>query len=155
MPDPNESPQNPPADGPRPRGGRYRYEAGKPVDPDAGVHPEMAECQPTAGAAGIPGSPDELIAMQHSRPSRPEKPDFELSAKVKQVLELIDRLETDAHEDQQIALALISQLEKMHVEVVEDLQDDATAKHGQIVSWAIDADRLLRCRMLLESIDLD
>jgi len=93
--------------------------------------------------------------MQNSRASRPEKPDFELSAKVKQVLELIDSLETDAHEDQQIALALISQLEKMHVEVVEDLQEDDTAKHGQIVSWAIDADRLLRCRMLLESIDLD
>jgi hypothetical protein len=155
MSDPNETPLNPPADGPRPRSGRYRYEAGKPVDPDAGVHPEMAENQPPAGAAGIPGSPDELIAMQNSRTSRPEKPDFELSVKVKQVLELIDSLETDAHEDQQIALALISQLEKMHVEVVEDLQDDETAKHGQIVSWAIDADRLLRCRMLLESIDLD
>jgi hypothetical protein len=39
--------------------------------------------------------------------------------------------------------------------VVKDLQDDDDAKHAQIVSWAIDADRLYRARMLLESVDLE
>ena len=47
------------------------------------------------------------------------------------------------------------QLEQFHDNVVEERQDDNEAKHAQIVSWAIDADRLMRCRMLLESVDLD
>jgi hypothetical protein len=38
---------------------------------------------------------------------------------------------------------------------VEELKDDNDAQHAQIVSWAIDADRLMRCRILLENVDLD
>jgi hypothetical protein len=68
---------------------------------------------------------------------------------------LIDKLDTNAYEDQQIALALVRHLEKYHDNVVEDMQDDHEANHAQIVSWAIDADRLMRCRMLLDSVDLD
>ena len=35
------------------------------------------------------------------------------------------------------------------------MQEDDGAKHSQIVAWAIDADRLMRSRLLLESVDLE
>jgi hypothetical protein len=151
------SPQ-PPADEPRRRSGRYRYQRGQAVNPDEGVHPEMVEREQPAGtAAGIPNSPQELIAMQEDKPGkdRPEKPERQQSPKVKDVLELIEKLETSAAEDQQIALTLVRRLESFHDEVVDELKEDADAKHTQIVSWAIDADRLYRARMLLESVDLE
>ena len=54
--------------------GRYRFQGGKPVDPAAGVHPEMAADQADAPqGAGIPNTPEELIAMQENKPERPEK----------------------------------------------------------------------------------
>jgi hypothetical protein len=141
---------------PTPPRGRYRFQAGKPLDPDAGVHPEMVADQAAAPvAAGMPNSPHDLIAMQTNRAERPEKPDRQQSPKVKQVLELLEKLETSAAEDQQIALFLVRNLESFHDGVVKDLQDDDDAKHSQIVSWAIDADRLYRARMLLESVDLE
>jgi hypothetical protein len=139
----------------RPRG-RYRFQAGKPVDPDAGVHPEMAADQADAPlGAGIPSTPQELIAMQENKPERPEKPERQQSAKVKEVLDLLEKLETTAAEDQQIALTLVRRLESFHDGVVEEMKDDNEAKHSQIVSWAVDADRLYRARMLLESVDLE
>ena len=106
-------------------------------------------------AAGIPNSPHELIAMQENRPPRPEKPERQQSAKVQQVLDLIGTLDTTAGEDQQIAVAIVRHLESYHDDVVKEMQDDADAKHSQIVSWAVDADRLYRSRVLLENIDLD
>ena len=136
--------------------GRYRYQGGRPLDPDAGVHPEMATGQDNAPVgAGIPSSPQELIAMQENKPERPEKPERQQSAKVKEVLDLIEKLDTNAAEDQQIALTLVRRLEGFHDEVVEEMKDDAEAKHSQIISWAIDADRLYRARMLLDSVDLE
>lgn len=136
--------------------GRYRFQGGRRLDPDAGVHPEMATGQDNAPvAAGIPASPQELIAMQENKPERPEKPERQQSAKVKEVLNLIEKLETNAAEDQQIALTLVRRLESFHDEVVDEMKDDAEAKHSQIISWAIDADRLYRTRMLLESVDLE
>ncbi len=141
---------------PTPPRGRYRFQAGKPLDPDAGVHPEMVANQAAAPAGGgIPNSPQELMAMQDNRSERPEKPERQQSPKVKQVLELLESLDTSAAEDQQIALFLVRHLESFHDGVVKDLQDDDDAKHSQIVSWAIDADRLYRARMLLESVDLE
>lgn len=138
--------------------GRYRFQGGQPLDPHADVHPEMAADQAAAPVgAGIPNSPDELIAMQESKPEkeRPDKPERNTTPKVKQVLDLIKRLETTAYEDQQIALALVRHLETYHDNVVGEMQDDDDAKHGQIVSWAIDADRLMHCRIFLESVDLE
>ena len=126
---------------PRPNG-RYRFSGGKPVDP-------------SEEARGIPNSPEELLAMQEGARQRPEKPERQRSAKVKQVLELIESLTTSALEDQQIALALVAHLENHHDTVVKELQDDEDAAHGQIVAWAIDADRLMRCRVLLDSVDLE
>lgn len=106
-------------------------------------------------ARGTPASPQELIAMQQHRPERPEKPERKQSAKVQQVLDLIEHLDTGAAEAQLIALTLVRRLEAFHDEVVDGLQGDADARHSQIVSWAIDADRLYRSRMLLESVDLE
>jgi hypothetical protein len=152
---PSDQPLNPSSGEPQRRSGRYRYHGGKPADPNEGVHPEMVDAdasqQPTAG---IPGSPDELIAMQ-ARSERLEKPEQEPSAKVQEVLDLIEQLDTSASEDQQIALTLVRQLEGFHDEVVEEMKDDAQAKHTQIIAWAIDADRLMRSRILLESVDLE
>lgn len=155
----NEQPLNPSADDAMAANGRYRFQAGKPVDPDDGVHPELRSSafnDPTATpAVAIPDSPEQLIAMQEKKPERHEKRSEPTRPKVSQVLELIEKLDTNAYEDQQIALALVRQLEQFHDNVVEEMQDDNEAKHAQIVSWAIDADRLMRCRMLLESVDLD
>jgi len=136
--------------------GRYRFQSGKPEDPDAGVHPEMASNQAdlTVGA-GIPSTPNELIAMQENKPDRPEKPERLQSAKVKQVIDLIEKLETNAAEDQQIALSLVRKLENFHDEVVAEIKEDSDAKHTQIVSWAVDADRLYRSRLLLENVDVE
>ena len=80
-------------------------------------HPKMAANQQAAPvSAGVPNSPDELIAMQENAPTkvRPEKPERQRSAKVKQVLELV------------------RQLESFHDEVVVELKDDPDAKHSQM-----------------------
>jgi hypothetical protein len=147
----------------QPLSGRYRFCAGRPVDPSEGLHPELADtAQAVHLAAGIPSSPQELIAMQsndnipdNDRAERPEKPERSRSAKVNEVLELISKLETSGLEDQQIALSLVRGLESFHDGVVEELRDDDEAKHSQIIAWAVDADRLMRSRILLESVDLD
>jgi len=147
----------------QPLSGRYRFCAGRPVDPSEGLHPELADtAQAVPLAAGIPSSPQELIAMQsndnipdNDRAERPEKPERSRIAKVNEVLELISKLETSGLEDQQIALSLVRGLESFHDGVVEELREDDDAKHSQIIAWSIDADRLMRSRMLLESVDLD
>jgi hypothetical protein len=139
--------------------GRYRFQGERPLDPNEGVHPEMVEdavirsegAEATAGS--VPGSPTELIAMQQ-KPERPERAGRPESAKVRQVLELVGQLDTKAWEDQQIALALVQQLERFHDEVVTEMVDDSDASHSQLACWAIDADRLMNCRRLLESVDL-
>ncbi len=155
----NEQPLNPSADDAKATNGRYRFQAGKPVDPDDGVHPELRSSAfkdtPAPPAVAIPDSPEQLIAMQENKPERHEKRTEPTSPKLNQVLELIEKLNTNAYEDQQIALTLVRQLEQFHDNVVAEMQDDTEAKHTQIVSWAIDADRLMRCRILLESVDLD
>ena len=157
----------------QPLSGRYRFCAGRPVDPSEGLHPELADTfQAVPLAAGIPNSPQELIAMQsndnsadncagntpdskNNRAERPEKPEKAKSDKVNEVLELISKLDTSSLEDQQIALSLVRGLESFHDGVVEEMREDDDAKHSQIIAWAVDADRLMRSRMLLESIDLD
>ena len=150
-----------PQPGPQPSQGeaghRYRFRNGKPVDPAEGLHPEMADLdQVPLPSCPIPTSPDALIAMQSkSSNERPEKPVRQQSAKVKQVVDLIESLDTSSHEDQQIALMLVRHLERMHDDIVDEMRDDSDAKHSQIVAWAVDADRLMRCRNLLESVDLD
>ncbi len=156
MTQPADATPGPQANQPSQPRGRYRFQGNQPLDPDAGVHPEMASGQDNAPVGtGIPNSPQDLIAMQTNKPERPEKPERQHSPKVKQALELLEKLETSPAEDQQIALFLVRQLESFHDEVVAEMRDDEEAKHAQIVSWAIDADRLFRARVLLESVDLE
>ena len=157
--------------------GRYRYCAGQPVDPDQGVHPEMradgaaaTDGQGTDGqgidgqdlhghdnhSPSIPSSPAELIAMQdRSNNPRSEKPERQASAKVTQVMELIDSLDTKSAEDLAIAFRLVRRLEGFHDEVVDDMRNDAQASHHQLITWAIDADRLMQARILLGNVDLE
>ena len=159
--------------------GRYRYSRGSRLDPSAGLHPELSDAAlAVAVAVGIPNTPQDLIAMQNDdnstgnstgnaagnapgnasdneRRERPEKPEKQKSAKVNEVLELISKLDTSSLDDQQIALTLVRRLESFHDGVVEEMREDDNAEHSQIIAWSIDADRLMRSRMLLESIDLD
>lgn len=156
MHDSSDSPANPPAEENPRASGRYRFQGGEPADPNEGVHPEMVDLDsPGTEGAGIPNSPQALIKLQNARQERPEKPENQISPRVKQVLELLENLGTDPVEDQQIALFLVRQLEMYHDGMVSELQDDEEARHSQIVAWAVDADRLMRCRMLLESVDLE
>lgn len=137
--------------------GRYRFQGQQPMDPNADVHPEMLSSAAMESLnADIPNSPEDLIAMQDTppRPNRPEKPEHRRSEKVKQILELISRLETSPADDQQIALSLLNKLEDYHDHVVGELRDDETAKHTQIVSWAVDADRLYQARLLLQNVEM-
>jgi hypothetical protein len=135
--------------------GRYRFRRGYSVDPHEDLHPEMGE-QAVEVGADVPSTISELIAMQQANqsdeplPSKPER----LTTKVRRVLDLIDELETTAAEDQQIALSIVRQLECYHDDIVAKMQEDADAKHNQIVAWAVDADRLMQSRILLESVDL-
>lgn len=139
--------------------GRYRFRGGRSVDPHEELHPEMAE-QTIEVGANVPGTIDELISMQRGDqaqeplPVKPEKAD-RITAKVSRVLDLIDELETTAAEDKLIALAILRQLEGYHDDIVGKMQDDADARHSQIVAWAVDADRLMQSRILLDSVDLN
>jgi hypothetical protein len=145
--------------------GRYRFRDGEAVDPNEGVHPEMRNdgsaalqreiSQPANNAESIPASPAELIAMQNeSSKPRPEKPERHTSAKLTQIIELIDKLDTKAAEDLEIASRLVRRLETLHDEVVDDMRDDPEASHNQIICRAIDADRLMQARILLGNVDL-
>ena len=173
----NDSRPQPSADGPTPEqvapeghskpNGRYRYCAGQPVDPEQGVHPEMRadgaaashpqNSDPEAGPGqAVPSSPAALIAMQdNANNSRSEKPERQTSAKVTQVMELIDKLDTKGAEDLAIAFRLVRRLEGFHDEVVDDMRTDEQASHNQLISWAIDADRLMQARILLGNVDLE
>lgn len=135
------------------RSGRYRFRGGTPLDPGEITHPEMETAQELSSS--VPETANALLAMQQRSAPRPEKPVKLDSPKVKQVLELMSSLDTSAGEDRQIALAIIRHHEDCHDDVVKDLRDDADADHSQIVAWAIDADRLMRCRHLLEHVDMD
>lgn len=157
-----------------PGSGRYRFRSGQPVDPNEGVHPEMRSDADGAAAGkarahdhqaspmqdgpreAIPSSPAELIAMQDkSNHPRPEKPEYTPSPNVTQVMELIDSLDTKAAEDLEIAFRLVRRLESFHDEVVDDMRKDDEASHNQLISWAIDAERLMQARILLGNVDLE
>lgn len=137
--------------------GRYRFQGQQPLDPNADVHPEMLSTAAMEAVGGhIPNTPDDLIAMQESEPrgNRPEKPERKRSEKVSQVLELIKTLSTSPADDQAIALSLLNKLEGFHDQVVSEMADDNAAKHTQIISWAVDADRLYQARLLLQNVEM-
>ena len=91
MSEPKDAKANAEANEPSQPRGRYRYQAGRPLDPDAGVHPEMVGDQAIASVgSGIPNSPQELMAMQENKSNRPEKPERQTPPKVKEVLDLLE-----------------------------------------------------------------
>lgn len=141
------------------RDGRYRFRLGRSLDPHEDLHPEMRDHEVSIGA-DVPNTIDELISMQkrnepeENRPHKPEKCDRH-TAKVQRVLELIGDLETTADEDKTIALILVQRLEEYHDRIVGELTEDTGAKHIQIAAWAVDADRLMHCRIFLDSIDFE
>lgn len=136
MTKPADATHGPQADQPNQPRGRYRFQGGRSLDPDAGVHPEMASGQDNAPVGtGIPNSPQDLIAMQSTKPERPKNPEHQHSPKVKQVLELLKTLETGAAEDQQIAVFLVRQLEEPSAPPPTSEQQEALA-YPEHAAWA-------------------
>lgn len=70
-----------------------------------------------------------------TKDQRPEAPERGQSPKVKEVLDLIEKLEISAYEDQQIDLTLVRHLETFHDGIVQEMQDDEEAKPGTARSW--------------------
>lgn len=103
----------------------------------------------------VPHSPDALIALQRKGSAAAAGEGPRHSGKLDQLLNLVAHLEIGAWESQQLALSLVRHLEKFHDAVVAELDSDEQAPHCQVARWAIDADRLTRCRLLLEDIDLE
>ena len=138
--------------------GRYRFIKGSQLDPLEIIHPEM-DIQESNLVGEVPNTINELLAMQESDSSSaiPEKPDKDnkYTANVKKIFEMMHELDTSASEDHQIATALVRHLENYHDKIVDELQEDVDASHSQIASWAVDADRLMRCRILLESVSIE
>ncbi len=103
---------------------------------------------------GIPSTPGELMAMQQrlSQSQPPEPPCSE--QRVAQALRQLQSLGLNIWESQQIAVALLQQLEEYRQGVVAELHDTAGSPPAEVACWAIDGDRLMHCRRLLESITL-
>lgn len=103
----------------------------------------------------VPDSPEALIALQRNGGARAAAPPSRRSEKLDQLLAMVESQNIAAWENQQLALALVRHLEKFHDAVVAELNGDTQAPHNQIARWAIDADRLTRCRQLLEDVELE
>ncbi len=57
----------------------------------------------------------------------PTQPDPQISAKLLQMFDLIDRLETEGADDQQLADAIVSQVETLHRQVLDGMQPSQAA----------------------------
>jgi len=89
-------------------------------------------------------------------PSRPDKPteNDKTTLKTKQALEFLEKLELSPAEDKRVALSILLHLESYHDHEVEGLIESANSKRSQVAAWAVDADRLMLCRIFLEGIEL-
>lgn len=89
-------------------------------------------------------------------PSRPDKPtkNDQSTRKTKQALAFLEKLELSPAEDKQVALSIVRHLESYHDDEVEELIESTDRKRSQVAAWAVDADRLMLCRIFLESIEL-
>ena len=77
------------------------------------------------------------------------------SVRVDQWLERIGALGCTPWETQQLCLALVAYLEEYHHQVLTTMEGgDQQATPAQVACWAIDGDRLMHCRRLLESLTL-
>ena len=141
---------------PQPPSGRYRYRGRTPMDPDEGLHPEIQD--PGVGGSAAPHTPEDLINMQAScaSPSRPDTPtkNDKTTLKTKQALDFLEKLELSPAEDKQVALSILRHLESYHDDEVEELIESTDSKRSQVAAWAVDADRLMLCRIFLEGVEL-
>lgn len=132
-----------------------------------GLRPSEPEVQePLAGRDGsrrstprseqrtVPATPAELVALQRSSGACPSLEEQAASPRVAQGLALLKAQQLNPWECQQIALALLQQLESYHQTVVAEMHDAPHSTPAQVACWAIDGDRLMHCRRLLESITL-
>lgn len=141
---------------PQPPSGRYRFCGQAPVNPNEGLHPEIQN--PGVGGGSAPHTPEDLINMQESsatsnRPDKPAKND-KSTLKTKQALAFLEKLELSPAEDKKVALAILRHLESYHDDEVEELIESSGSKRSQVAAWAVDADRLMLCRIFLEGIEL-
>jgi hypothetical protein len=141
---------------PQPPSGRYRYRGLTPMDPDEGLHPEIQ--YPGVGGGSAPNTPEDLINMQETsaKPSRPDKPpkNHKNTLKAKQALDFLETLELSPAEDKQVALSILRHLESYHDDEVEQLIESTDSNRSQVAAWAVDADRLMLCRSILEGVEL-
>ena len=91
-----------------------------------------------------------------ARPSRPDKPtkSDKTTLKTKQALESLEKLELSPAEEKQVALSILLHLESYHDDEVEELIETTDSKRSQVAAWAVDADRLMLCRIVLEGVEL-
>ena len=136
--------------------GSYRFCRGVPLNPQQGIHPELED--PGEGGGIAPRSPEELIRMQRrateqSRPQKSAKGE-KLPPKVQKVIDCWGEQELSPAEDKAIALAILRHLEQFHDETVEEMVNADDSKRSLLATWAVDADRLMLCRIFLEGIEL-
>ncbi len=151
---------------PRSNGPRSHDQGDWPSDRDANGQPEwLTQVPPPDGdgpqrsAAGpdqrlVPSTPGELVAMQQLVGERQPTPAAGGDDRVAQTLALLRSHDLNPWECQQITLALLQQLESYHQAVVAELHDTPGGTPAQVACWAIDGDRLMHCRRLLESVTL-
>lgn len=151
---------------PRSSGRRSHEHGDRHPDRDANGQPESRTPDPHAGvdatqrsASGpdqglVPSTPGELVAMQQLVGERQPPPATGGDDRVAQTLALLRSHDLNPWECQQITLALLLQLESYHQAVVAELHDTPQSTSAQVACWAIDGDRLMHCRRLLESITL-
>ncbi len=111
-----------------------------------------SDLQSGAPRCKVPASPDALVAMQRRRcePLPPQDSEDRLAG----VLAQLRSEGLSPWESQQIALVLLEQLESYHRAVLTEMQRSEEGTTAQVACWAIDGDRLMHCRRLLESITL-
>lgn len=127
-------------------------------DPQA-EEPLPSQDAPCESAPGpeqrtVPATPAELVALQRPSGACPPPEAQADRTRVAQGLALLRAQELNPWECQQIALALLLQLESYHQAVVAELHEAPQSTPAQVACWAIDGDRLMHCRRLLESITL-
>lgn len=137
---------------------RPEREGHRPSEPEA---PEPLAGQdgsrrsmPRSEQRTVPATPAELVALQRSSGACPSLEEPADQSRVAAGLALLKDQQLNPWECQQIALDLLQQLESYHQSVVAEMHDARHSTPAQVACWAIDGDRLMHCRRLLESITL-
>lgn len=127
----------------------------EPLAEEKGIGGDPAhKCQPEPDRRPVPSTPGELVAMQRRLDQQRLPLPTTCDSRLQQALTLLQAQELTPWETQQIALALLQQLESYHQGVVAELHDTPESTSAQVACWAIDGDRLMHCRRLLESVTL-